>query len=113
MLYMFKPNSKILLVFDGYNDKPSTKDHEHMRRRNGKKVSPDFRTTQELVVPHNREGFLANENNKGVLTTMMSAGIVKHLTVHQTKYHGDTVFVKTAINIVTCGCPSSHRSQRH
>ena len=38
------------IVFDGYGEEPSSKDHEHMRRMSGKKVSPDLRVTSELTI---------------------------------------------------------------
>lgn len=89
------------VVFDGYREEPSTKDHEHMRRIYGKKVSLDLSVTTELTVSCDRDVFLANEKNKGALIKMISTELTSHkIVVHQAKYDGDTLIVKTAIDLV-------------
>ena len=88
-------------MFDGYGEEPSTKDHEHMRRMAGKKVSLDLSVTTELTVSCDREVFLANEKNKGALIKMISTELTSHkIVVHQAKDDGDTLIVKTAIDLV-------------
>ena len=89
------------VVFDGYGEEPSTKDHEHMRRMAGKKVSLDMRVTPELTISCDREVFLANEKNKGALITIISAEMASHnITVRQAKDDGDTLIVRSAIDLV-------------
>ena len=51
------------VVFDGYGEEPSRKDHEHMRRMSRKKVSPDLRVAQV---------FPANDKNKAALIGIIS-----------------------------------------
>ena len=90
------------VVFDGYGDESSTKDHEHMRRMAGKKICPDLRVTQQLIITCDREVFLANEKNKGALITMISMEMENNnIIVRQAKDDGDTLIVKTAIDLVT------------
>ena len=60
------------LVFNGYGNDPSTKDHKHMRRISGKKACEDLKVTPELKVTCDREVFLSNENNKCYLINMLS-----------------------------------------
>ena len=89
------------VVFDGYGDEPSLKDHEHMRRMTGKKNSPDLRVTPELTISCDREVFLANEKNKQDLIMIMSIEMENHnIVVYQAKEDGDTIIVKTAIDLV-------------
>uniref|UniRef100_UPI00358F1FFC uncharacterized protein n=1 Tax=Myxine glutinosa TaxID=7769 RepID=UPI00358F1FFC len=89
------------VVFDGYGEESSTKDHEHMRRMAGKKVSPDMRVTPELTISCDREVFLANEKNKGALIMMISAEMASHnITVRQAKDDGDTLIVRSAMDLV-------------
>ncbi len=89
------------VVFDGYGEESSTKDHEHMRRMVGKKVSQDLRVTPELTISCDREVFLANEKNKEALITMISSEMTSHnITVRQAREDGDTLIVKSAIDLV-------------
>ena len=92
---------KCVVVFDGYGGEPSTKDHEHMRRMAGKIVSPDLRVNPDLNISCDREEFLANDRNKEALIQLICAELTKHnIRVHQAKDDGDTLIVKTAINLV-------------
>ena len=78
------------------------KDHEHLRRMAGKKVSQDLRVTPELTISCDREVFLANEKNKGALIMIMSAEIAnQNILVCQAKDDADTLIVKTTMNLVT------------
>ena len=78
------------------------KDHEHLRRMSGKKVSQDLRVTPELTISCDREVFLANEKNKGALIMIMSAEMANHnILVCQAKDDADTLIVKTAMDLVT------------
>ena len=89
------------IVFDGYEEEPSIKDHEHMRRMTGK-VSQDLRVTPELTISCDREAFLANHKNKRQLIIVMSMEMKSHgIAVCQAKDDGDTLIVKTAIDLVT------------
>ena len=53
------------VVFDGYADGRSTKDHEHLRRA-GKtaRVAPDVQLDMQSVIVFHQDSFLANSRNK-------------------------------------------------
>lgn len=90
-----------MFILPFYGGEPSTKDHEHMRRMAGKKVSPDLRVNPDLNISCDREVFLANERNKEALIKLICAELTKHnICVHQAKDDGDTLIVKTAIDLV-------------
>ena len=90
------------VVFDGYGEDASLKDHEHMRRMAGKKVSQDLTVTPQLTISCDREVFLANEKNKGALIMIMSTEMANHnIVVCQAKDDADTLIVKTAMDLVT------------
>ena len=90
------------VVFDGYGEGASLKDHEHMRRMAGKKVSQDLTVTPQLTISCDREVFLANEKNKGALIMIMSTEMANHnIVVCQAKDDADTLIVKTAMDLVT------------
>ena len=90
------------VVFDGYGEEASLKDHEHLRQMAGKKVSQDLRVTPELTISCDREVFLANEKNKGALIMIMSAEMAnQNILVCQAKDDADTLIVKTAMDLVT------------
>ncbi len=90
------------VVFDGYGEEASLKDHEHLRRMAGKKVSQDLRVTPELTISCDREVFLENEKNKGALIMIMSAEMAnQNILVCQAKNDADTLIVKTAMDLVT------------
>ena len=90
------------VVFDGYGEEASLKDHEHMRRMAGKKVSQDLTVTPQLTISCDREVFLANEKNKGALIMIMSTEMANHnIVVCQAKDDADTLIVKTAMDLVT------------
>ena len=56
----------VTIVFDGYNNGPSTKDHEHLRQTS-KTSAPNITVEENKMVSHNQEVFLCNEHNKDQL----------------------------------------------
>ena len=58
-----KKYSNPTVVFDGYTDSPSTKDHTHLRRTGG--VSgPEVKFTEDMTLSSKKQQFLANTQNK-------------------------------------------------
>jgi len=53
-----------VVVFDGYKDGSSTKNHEHRRRRGNCKIAPDVDLNVCLCVVFEQAAFLANMKNK-------------------------------------------------
>ena len=52
-----------MIVFDGYSDKPSTKDITHQRRSRGKQYAT-IHFTSVMKVKGKKEDFLSNLKNK-------------------------------------------------
>jgi hypothetical protein len=51
------------VVFDGYSNGPSTKDHKHLRRTS-KATAPRITVDASKTVSHSQETFLSNARNK-------------------------------------------------
>lgn len=58
------------IVFDGYKQGPSIKDHEHQRRV--KKSCADIQVVESMEAYVNQETFLTNEGNKAQFITLLS-----------------------------------------
>ena len=81
-----------IIVFDGYNNGPCTKDHEHERR--SLNAAPDVVFDCKKPCTFNQSSFLANESNKkafvnSLIETFQVAGNV----VHQAHDDADTLIV--------------------
>jgi hypothetical protein len=61
---------QVTIIFDGYGNGPSTKDHEHLRRT-GKTSAPNITVEECNTVSHNQETFLSNEHNKDQLIKLL------------------------------------------
>ena len=60
------------IVFDGYSDVPSTKDHEHMRRNINKRGCTDVRCNALSKVTIKQDVFLSSSSNKAQLIQLLS-----------------------------------------
>lgn len=57
--------STAVVVFDGYGDEPSTKNHEHRRRAgNACKLAPEVDVSVSQCILFDQSAFLANKNSK-------------------------------------------------
>lgn len=88
--------SSTTVVFDGYEDGPTIKDQEHIRR--GKKAAPDVVFESHKIAYGNQEVFLANTHNKKafvafLITEIQQAGF----TVYQAVSDADTMIVDCAL----------------
>ena len=79
------------IIFDGYKQGPSIKDHEHQRRL--KKTCADIQLGEFMQAHHNQQIFLSNENNKNQFILLLS----KHLEADGNIADGDADTM-----IVTC-----------
>ena len=84
------------VVFDGYEQGPSIKDHERLRRV--KEVCADIQLSESMESYKNQEVFLANEKNKHQFILLIS----KYLrddgqVVHQSTGDSDTMIVQCAL----------------
>ncbi len=91
---------KCSIVFDGYGQAPSIKDHEHQRRV--VRTCADIHLTDVTQVHSNQEVFLSNEKNKQqfiqlLSKTMRDAGHV----VHNSTSDADTMIVSVALELAS------------
>jgi len=64
--------SDAVIVFDGYNESPTTKDHEHCRRNNkGQAKSPTLVLSQNTPLLFEKQSFMANESNEDTFIKML------------------------------------------
>ena len=69
---LLKKYGPCTIVFDGYL-KPSTKDHEHRRRKqNQKRMAADMKIDLSTEIQYSREEFFANEQNKVVCIDLLA-----------------------------------------
>ena len=85
------------VVFDGYEQGPSIKDHEHLRRV--KKVCADIQLNESMEAYKNQEVFLANEKNKHQFILLISQYLRDDgQIVHQSTGDADTMIVQCALH---------------
>ena len=65
------------VIFDGYGNEPSIKDHEHVRK--AKLFSPDLAIEESMPAYRNQAAFFANKQNKRFFIQLLSA----HLRANQ------------------------------
>lgn len=87
---------KCVIVFDGYGQEPSIKDHEHQRRV--VKTCADIHLTECTQVHNNQEVFLSNEKNKHQFIQLLSRSLrdAGHV-VHNSTSDADTMLVSVAL----------------
>jgi hypothetical protein len=92
----------VTIVFNGYNDGPGTKDHEHERRSH--KAAPDVISTSATLVYGNQLIFLQIEVNKQAFVSMLMEHLsdMKYGTV-QAHNDVDTLIVTIALTIARKG----------
>ena len=92
--------NKPTVIFDGYGNIPSTKDHEHVRRIRGKKTSPDYKIMLDTKITCDRDTFLLNESNKSALIKLMAHEMAKSgIQTDHAEDDADTLIVKIAIGM--------------
>jgi hypothetical protein len=63
---------KATIVFDGYGNNPSTKDHEHFRRSMQSISCPDVEVQPYIKVSTKQKAFLSSDANKTKLIDLIS-----------------------------------------
>ena len=97
------------IVFDGYSDKPSTKDHEHTRRTVKRKGSAGPQHTSGSCIEENKvlmkqDKFLLSGENKSRFIDMLSGYLTRAGNdVVQCKNDADTEMVKCALDVAKTG----------
>ena len=86
-----------IIVFDGYEGGPSTKDVTHGKRTKSS-ISAPVHFTREMVCPLKREDFLANKTNKQRFINLLSDHFEQHGTeVLHAEADADVLMVQTTI----------------
>ena len=84
------------IVFDGYGNNPSMRDHEHSRPSCN--TSPKAKIGNEIKVTMNQATFLSNDFDKMELIKLMTPGLIAcGNTVEQSTDDGDTMIVSVAL----------------
>jgi hypothetical protein len=96
VLKSFGPSA--IIVFDGYCNGPTTKDHEHARR--AVKVAPYIAVELNQPSHNNMSEFLANEKNKKQLVNILTEQFEREgLVVFQAADDADTLIVKKSLDL--------------
>ena len=97
--------SAAVIVFDGYGNGPTTKDHEHSRRSSSKSA-PNITVEHNKAAYNNASAFFANEHNKlqfvGILTERLKLN--GHI-VHVAGNDADTLIVQNSLEFARNDMP--------
>ena len=94
--YVTKNYSNSVVVFDGYETGPSTKDNTHLRRSRGK-IGAEVHFKEDMILQSKKDDFLANVVNKQQFIYLLSEKLQQAgcTTVHATG-DADLLIVQTA-----------------
>ena len=97
----YKPGT--VIVFDGYPDQPSPKDHEHERRRSRQTTScPEVDCDDAVRVIFSQEIFLSNDKNKDRLIKKLIPKLnLAGFTAWQSAGDADVDIVSAALHIAS------------
>ena len=99
--FLNKKYGECIVIFDGYNNGPSIKDHEQSRR--SEKMLENIKVEKTITAHKNQQQFLANNNNKSVFITLLSSYLGRHYAVHQSINDADTLVVHHALQNARLG----------
>ena len=92
-----KKYRKAIIVFDGYQSGPSTKDCAHSRR-NGRFTGQPVHFDSDMIIQSKKEVFLSNVENKIRFLMMLSDRLqLEGCETHHAKGDADLLIVQTAI----------------
>ena len=84
------------IVFDGYQQGPSIKDHEHQRRIG--KTCAEIQLKESLEAHNSQQAFLSNESNKSQFISLLTKYLKEDgQIVHNSTGDADTLIVKRAL----------------
>lgn len=96
--HRYGSSDKVTIVFDGYLNGPTTKDHE--RERRGLKASPNVAVEENKTAFQNASLFLLNESNKKQFVALLCQALLANgFEVYQSTGDADTLIVNTALII--------------
>ena len=94
--YVRSKYRQIAIVFYGYQQGPSIKDHEHQRRIG--KICADIQLKESLKARNNQEAFLSNERNKSQFIVLLTQYLKEDgQIVHNSTGDADTMIIKCAL----------------
>ena len=95
--YVIKKYGRVIVVFDGYSTKPSTKDCAHMRRSDGT-IGVTVLFTSSMSLQTKKEEFLSNKHNQQRFIALLSQRLEQAgCKIHQTRSDADVLIVQTAL----------------
>ena len=104
--YLTSQHGQAVIVFDGYNNIPTPKDHEHERRVVS--MCPNFSVESNMKVTVSQQVFMGNSSNKGKLINLMTPKLKKdNHVVKQAAADADTLIASTALENAANGRPVS------
>ena len=93
------------VIFDGYGNGLSIKDHEHTRRK--RKFLAEVDVNPSIVFQLNQQDFLANEVDKSKSIRFLMGHLSGHgYVVDQSSSDADTLIVKHALQSAKNGSPT-------
>ena len=99
--YIKKKYGRACIVFDGYGNGPSTKDHEH-KRRAGRMCAHVNLDNIQMVPTCNQEVFLKNDQNKAHFISLLSEELRKEgHDVRNSIWDADTQIVSAALDFAS------------
>lgn len=81
-------NAHIVIVFDGYDSGPSTKDETH-QRRTGNDMGVDVAFTPNMLLKMKKKSFLDNPRNKQKFIRLLASELEKEVTIQVRHSPGD------------------------
>ena len=100
--YILQHFPNAIIVFDGYDFGPSTKDITHIRR--SKKIGKEVDFSEHMQLTMTKEEFLSNLKNKSLFLKRLTEYLQeRHLTCITAKGDADCLIVETAIERSTSG----------
>ena len=105
--YIRKNYGTCHICFDGYNG-PSTKDHEHIRRRAGSKIAANINIVINHTAHNNQDAFLNNIYNKKQFISLLCDYLERdNQHVHQCTGDADVLIVSVALQLARDGCKTT------
>lgn len=86
------------IVFDGYDNGPSIKDHEHKQRMG--KCCADIQLSESIKAHEDQQAFLSNEKNKSQFISLLTESLkADEQEVHNSTGDADTLIVECALKL--------------
>ena len=90
--------SSATVVFDGYDEGPTTKDCAHNRRQQGR--GPEVNFTRDMICRSKKDHFLSNASNKKkIISLIRECLLVRGIRTTTANADADLSIVQTAIQL--------------